>query len=238
MRSVTKKCFQACLRWFLTYRTKSKYTNWEVERHLLNLWDSEHWTHVFLVSPSHKTITLTLTLTSTCQVVRCHGDYLLCFQIVTSTSLTIYRGHVLVRYYHLPTTLAELTRSSHLTETYLLCISVYCFCKRSAWRQDVNQAADVHLHMGWILFYIPSCCACLKKIPAELLGETEVLVLPGGPEAISIPVTCCTTESMLAGCGQRQRPPTRHYLTAHQCIWRTHVNTMCSTHAFKRALLK
>lgn len=152
IRSVTKKFFQASLRWFLTYRTKSRYTNWEVQRHLLNLWDSEHWTRVFLVSPSHRTnrnlTDLTVTLTSTCQVVRCQGDYLLSFWVLTSTSAFYYR-HVMVRGWcrHLPLDGNALNLhfflkryASHWYENqpYVSCININAFgsvqVKTSLWQ--------------------------------------------------------------------------------------------------------
>lgn len=79
------------------------------------------------------TTIITLTLISPCQVVRCQGDCLFCFQVVSSTtsSSTFHYSYVVVRclYRHLPTKMCVIffIRSHRLIEMHLFHISFYFF---------------------------------------------------------------------------------------------------------------
>lgn len=78
---------------------------------------SDEETKIFLSRIHDENIT-SLTLMSACQIVRCHGDYLFCFQFVASNLCAIYYSHVMVCCLYCPllATLVEFIRSHHLME--------------------------------------------------------------------------------------------------------------------------
>lgn len=111
---------------------------------------------IFLVSPAtwlvaaHK-LSLLLTLTSTCQVVRCQGDYLLFFPFVTSTSSPSYYRHVMVH---------RLCR--HLLTTFSIVDPIYqketrwnCFSSRRTFERFALLMTDVthSLHLLLLLSF-------------------------------------------------------------------------------------
>lgn len=75
----------------------------------LTKYNKNHWPLIILIS--------------NCQVVRCQGNYLSCFQLVTFyTSSIFYYSHIMVCCFshHLPVKLAKFINSNHSMETHLI----------------------------------------------------------------------------------------------------------------------
>lgn len=90
---------------------------------------------------------------STCQIVRCQGNYLFALFPIKSTSRTVCNSHVLVYY---PTKLVEPIHTSHLVKTHLIHISfsfVANFQKiHFTLRLNVGEfgrSTDIHVYLFW-----------------------------------------------------------------------------------------
>lgn len=86
---------------------------------------------------------------STCQDVRCHGDYSLCFWFETSSNRDIIR----CLYHHLPTTCIHF---SHLTETFLMDLFFFFFCKFS------KDLPDIEMETGLLMNKL--CYGCSQVV--------------------------------------------------------------------------
>lgn len=158
--------------------------------------------------------------TTSCSLSGRQLIWFLFFLCVISTSSTLYYNHFMML---CPPSNNKVGLSFSCNRLFFVALFYLGVGERGTFKRSASQSNGGHSSECGLNSALRPVSICMfleeekkkeKQNPAEALGATaEVLVLPGDPEAISIPVTCCTTECMLAGCRQRQRPPTRCHTT-------------------------